>query len=82
MLDEKQGIIVIARPNEDIDLLIRRFKRKVNKSGILRDVKLKAFYEKPSILKRRKRNEAAVRKLKDDELKSKIKPNRRNNDDR
>ena len=34
------------------------FKRKVQKEGILKDLKVKRYYEKPSIKKRRKSTEA------------------------
>ena len=60
-IDEKEGIVVIRRQNEDIESLIKRFKKKVHKSGILKDLRNKAFYEKPSDKKRRRKNEAKTR---------------------
>ncbi|MEM2174281.1 MAG: 30S ribosomal protein S21 [Candidatus Micrarchaeia archaeon] len=49
------GVKVIAKPNESIDSLIRRFTIKVFQSGILRDYLRKQYYLKPSELKRKKR---------------------------
>jgi len=51
---------VIARPGENIESLLRRFKKAVENSGILADIKKNEFYEKPSI--RKKRKQAAARK--------------------
>jgi len=55
------GICVIARDKEDIESLIRRFKKKVNKSGILKDLRKKEYYDKPSMAKRKKSAEARKR---------------------
>jgi len=66
-MDEKKGLVVIARYDESIDSLIKRFKKKVNKSGILREFKDSTFYQKPSIKKKRKRIEAAIRRVKDEQ---------------
>lgn len=51
----KKGINVKVRNFESFEDLIKRFKRKVTKSGLLKDVKLKEYYEKPSSIKRRKK---------------------------
>ena len=45
---------VRARPNEDIESLIRRFSKKVEKSGILKEVSFRSSYEKPSSAKKRR----------------------------
>ena len=37
-----------TNPNESIEKLIRRFKRKVKTEGILEDLKKTEFFEKPS----------------------------------
>ena len=37
------------------DFLIRKFIKKVKKSGLIQDVKNRRYYEKPSITKRRKK---------------------------
>jgi len=51
---------VKARPNENIESLLKRFKRAVEKSGVLADLKKHEFYEKPSV--KRKKKQAAARK--------------------
>ncbi len=50
----------IAKPGESFESLMRRFKKAVEKSGILADAKKHEFYEKPSVQKKRKA--AAARK--------------------
>lgn len=52
---------VKARPNESIESLLERFKKAVEKSGVLSDLRRKEYYEKPST-KRRKAKAAAVKK--------------------
>jgi small subunit ribosomal protein S21 len=84
-LDDKEGIQVVRRENEDIESLIKRFKKKVNRSGILIDVKRNAFYEKPSVAKKRKRNEAKVRREKEEQklkLKRSFAKNEKNSGDK
>lgn len=63
---DENGISVIRREGEDVESLIRRFRKKVTKSGIFKDLKVKEFYEKPSIKKRRKQTEARKRKIRDE----------------
>ncbi|MCL1465232.1 MULTISPECIES: 30S ribosomal protein S21 [Argonema] len=46
--------------NESIDSALRRFKKKIQKAGILYEVKRRERYEKPSL--RRKRKAEASRK--------------------
>lgn len=50
-------IKVTAKPNDTIDSLLRRFNAEVLKDGILKEVRERAHYEKPSVKKRRKRME-------------------------
>jgi small subunit ribosomal protein S21 len=66
MQDKNPGILVVKRENEDIESLIKRFKKKVNNRGILRELKNHSFYEKPSVYKKRKQKEARIRKEKDE----------------
>ena len=44
------GIIIGER--EPIDRALRRFKKKYERSGILKEVKKRAFFTKPSVKKR------------------------------
>lgn len=46
--------------NESIDSALRRFKKKIQKAGILSEVKHRERYEKPNL--RRKRKAEAARK--------------------
>ena len=46
--------------NESIESALKRFKKKIQKAGILSEIKRRERYEKPSIKK--KRNSEAARK--------------------
>lgn len=48
---------VIARDGESIDRLLARFKRAVNHDGVLKELRKRERYEKPSEKKRRKAKE-------------------------
>lgn len=52
--------IVKARPNESIDQLLKRFKKAVDNSGVLSELRKREYYEKPSV--KRKKKQAAARK--------------------
>tara|TARA_B110000858_G_C17705579_1_gene428056 strand:- start:334 stop:534 length:201 start_codon:yes stop_codon:yes gene_type:complete len=45
---------VIVRRNEPIEKAIRRFKKKVEKEGIMKDIKKKRYHMKPSVKKKEK----------------------------
>ncbi|MBI4428312.1 MAG: 30S ribosomal protein S21 [Ignavibacteriales bacterium] len=45
---------IIIGDNEPIDRAIKRFKKKYERSGILKEVKKRAFFTKPSVKKRMK----------------------------
>ncbi len=47
--------------NEPIDKALRRFKKKYERSGILKEFKKRTFFVKPSVLKRMERLKAARR---------------------
>jgi len=49
---------VDIRANEPLEKALRRFKRKIEREGILRQLRARKHYEKPSEVKRRKRREA------------------------
>ncbi len=44
--------------NEPLEKALRRFKRKIEREGILRQLRARKHYEKPSEAKRRKQREA------------------------
>lgn len=49
---------VDVRENEPLERALRRFKRKLEKEGVLRQLKERRHYEKPSERKKRKRKES------------------------
>jgi small subunit ribosomal protein S21 len=53
-----------VRKDEPIEVALRRFKRELQKSGILSEAKKRRHYEKPSEKRRRKRIEAEKRRRK------------------
>lgn len=59
------GICVITRESENIESLLKRFKRKVTKSEILKEYKEKTEYLKPSVSKRKKSIDARRRDAKE-----------------
>ena len=51
---------VRVRENENIESALKRFKKKIQKAGILSEIKRRERYEKPSV--KRKRKSEAERK--------------------
>ena len=47
---------VEVRDNESLDSALRRFKKQLQRDGILQDARRKSRYEKPSDRRRRERN--------------------------
>lgn len=47
--------------NESIDKALRRFKKKYERSGVLKEFKKRTFFVKPSIKKRQEKLKAARR---------------------
>tara|TARA_R100000655_G_C2923930_1_gene182801 strand:- start:404 stop:706 length:303 start_codon:yes stop_codon:yes gene_type:complete len=58
-------VTVEPKGNEPIEKTIKRFLRKIKKSGIADEFKKHRFYEKPSVKKRRERlrRESTLKKL-------------------
>ena len=54
---------VTVRRDEPFEVAFRRFNRKVQRSGVLSDIKKNRYYEKPSEKKRRELN-TTLRKIK------------------
>lgn len=52
---------VQSRPDESPESLLRRFRKKVNESGILRDVRRKRWYMSPSEVRRLQKKKAIRR---------------------
>lgn len=52
---------IIIGENEPIDRAIRRFKKKYERSGVLKEFKKRTFFTKPSVKRRMKRVKAIRR---------------------
>ena len=52
---------VVIQEGENLERALRRFKRKVQRSGLYSELRKRRFYEKPSAQRKRKR-EAAIRR--------------------
>jgi small subunit ribosomal protein S21 len=66
---------VIIKENENINVSLRRFKKKVEESGTLETLRAKEFYEKPTTERKRKKGAAKSRwnkKLRDQQLPKKM----------
>jgi len=66
------GVIV---QNDQVDKALRKFKKKIQESGLLEEVKERQFYEKPTTERKRKRGAAQARwrkKLREQELPRKL----------
>jgi small subunit ribosomal protein S21 len=57
------GNKVILKEYEDINRALRRFKNKVEESGLLDELRKREFYEKPTTERKRKRG-AAINRFK------------------
>lgn len=64
MQQKIKGTHVILKEGEDINRAIRRFKNKVEDSGILKTIQKKEFYEKPTTERKRKKAAGRARFLK------------------
>lgn len=52
---------VVAMENEPVDKLLKRFKKKYERSGTLREYRARTFYTKPSVENRLKRSRSKRR---------------------
>ena len=55
---------VTLRKGEDINRALRRLKRKIEREGIMQEIKKRRYYSKPSVAKKEKRARAAKRRRK------------------
>ena len=53
--EERNGICVVRRKDESYEDLMKRFRKKFSKSGIIKELRDRTAYEKPSARKRRKK---------------------------
>jgi len=54
-------IIVNIKENESIDKALKRFKKKFEKTGVLKELRARTSFEKPSITRRTQLIKAAYR---------------------
>jgi small subunit ribosomal protein S21 len=54
-------IIVNVKENESIDKALKRFKKKFERTGILREIRSRSYYEKPSVGRRAEKIRASYR---------------------
>lgn len=59
----KRGLSVEVR-NDDVNGALRRFKKKVEESGLLQDLKDREFYEKPTTARKKAKAAGRARHLK------------------
>ena len=55
---------VRVKENEPFDVALRRFKRTIEKAGIITELRAREFYEKPTAERKRKKAAAVKRHLK------------------
>lgn len=74
-MNNKKGLGVTVKDGENINQALRRFKRKIEDSKKLEDLRAKEFYEKPTTERKRKKGAAKSRwnkKLRDQQLPKKM----------
>ncbi|BDD08199.1 30S ribosomal protein S21 [Fulvitalea axinellae] len=54
-------IIVNVKENESIEKALKRFKKKFERTGVLRELRARNYYEKPSVKSRQQRIKAAYK---------------------
>jgi small subunit ribosomal protein S21 len=61
-------LIINVKDNESIEKAIRRFRRKVRQTKLMRELRNKRFYDKPSVERRREVLKAVYRENKKEEM--------------
>jgi small subunit ribosomal protein S21 len=54
-------IIISVKENESIDKALKRFKKKFERTGVLKELRSRSYFEKPSVTKRSEKIRAAYR---------------------
>ena len=61
-------IIVLVKEGENIEKALKKFKRKFEKTGVVKELRARQQFDKPSVLKRLKMEQAVyVQKLRNTE---------------
>jgi small subunit ribosomal protein S21 len=69
--NKTKGTTVVIKENENINQVLRRFKKKIEESGVLDVLRKKESYEKPTTERKRKKSAAVSRwrkKLRENQL--------------
>ena len=62
--------ITIEVRNNNIEKALRVLKKKLNKDGQMKELKIRQYYQKPAEIKREKKKEGIRRHIKDRKLKA------------
>jgi small subunit ribosomal protein S21 len=54
-------IIINVKENESIDKALKRFKKKFERTGVLKELRARTYFEKPSIARRTEKIKAAYK---------------------
>jgi small subunit ribosomal protein S21 len=52
---------IIPKPNEPLEVALRRFRRTIENTGLLKEVRARMTYEKPTAERKRKKAAAVAR---------------------
>ncbi|WP_175729950.1 30S ribosomal protein S21 [Burkholderia ambifaria] len=52
---------IVFKPNEPVDVALRRFRRDIEKTGLIRELRNRTGYEKPTPRRKREKASAVVR---------------------
>lgn len=63
--DDELGPIEVVVQRDNVNRALSQLKRMMAREGILKEVKVRRFYEKPSIRNKRKRRDAERRRRKE-----------------
>lgn len=55
---------VVAKSGESFQVLLRRFKKSCERAGLLSDVKKNKYYEKPSVVRKKEKNDQVRKAMK------------------
>ncbi|MFB9865334.1 30S ribosomal protein S21 [Rufibacter immobilis] len=51
-------IIINVKDNESVDKALKRFKKKFERTGVLKQLRARTFFQKPSVTKRKQKERA------------------------
>ncbi|GAA4433846.1 30S ribosomal protein S21 [Pontibacter saemangeumensis] len=54
-------IIINVKDNESVDRALKRFKKKFERTGVLKELRSRAYFEKPSVSKRKQKERAVYK---------------------